>query len=305
MTDAPPIGHIKIARKAFDDEHGDTFWLEPREFSRWEAWCDVIQLARYSAYRHQTEFGVVDLLRGEFVASIRWLAARWKWSIKRVRGWVSTCVDGARLRAQRETQAGTVYLVVNYDAYQSQGHSRGAVKGTPKGTANEGTPPPETGQSKGHSIGSAEVVAITLLEQCEGTPEGIAKGTPPPEKGHKIEAIQAITALTTLSDSSVETVISHYRDRHPTRRPGDKDRSIVRRALGFGYTPAELCDAIDGNAASDWHATNGQQGLGLVLRNNEKIDDFRARLAAAAPQPAVDPVTGILNARGLAALGIR
>lgn len=127
-----PRGHVKLARKAFES---DPFWLEAREYSRWEAWVDVIQLACYAPYRFRTSHGPVDLARGEFVASIRGLAARFKWNLKRVRVWLVTCEKGARIRAQRQTAAGTVYLIVNYDKYQMQGHSMRTAKGTAEGIA--------------------------------------------------------------------------------------------------------------------------------------------------------------------------
>lgn len=127
-------GHIKLARKAFDADQGDPFWHEHRVFSRWEAWVYVLQLAAFSARRYQTKHGPVDLERGEFVASLRTLAAHFKWNLKSVRTWVATCQKGARMKAQRETPAGTVYLIVNYDAYQSAGHSKGTAEGTAEGT---------------------------------------------------------------------------------------------------------------------------------------------------------------------------
>lgn len=134
--DGPPLGHIKLARKAFSPDHGDPFWLEARTFSRWEAWVDVIQLAAFKPYRYQTvRFGVVDLERGEFVASRRHLAERWRWTEKRVRVFVEQMVKTARVRAQRETKAGTVYLVVNYDTYQNTQRSEGPAKGPVKGHA--------------------------------------------------------------------------------------------------------------------------------------------------------------------------
>ena len=70
--------------------------------------------------------------------------------------------------------------------------------------------------------------------------------------------------------------MAHYRAVHPSRRPGDKDRKAVRRALGT-YTAAELCEAIDGNASDKWHIEHKLHGLAFVLRDNEKIDTFRAR----------------------------
>lgn len=126
-------GHVKLARKAFHPHDGDPLWLEPRVFSRWEAWVDVLQTAAFRDRSHPTKWGAVDLKRGEFVASLRYLAKRWQWSVKRVRVWFSTLCKWARLEARRETQAGTVYLIVNYDRYQSNAKPEGTAEGTDNG----------------------------------------------------------------------------------------------------------------------------------------------------------------------------
>jgi hypothetical protein len=110
-------GHIKIARKAFVD---DKWWREKRVFSKWEAWEDMIQLAQYEAREFtSTKFGTIRLERGEFVLSLRKMAERWNWSFQSVRSFTRSATFRTRLATQRETQAGTVYLIVNYDLYQS------------------------------------------------------------------------------------------------------------------------------------------------------------------------------------------
>lgn len=240
MRDGPPP-YVKLARKAFDKDAGDRFWLEPRSFSKWEAWVDVIQLACFAPYRHATALGVVDLERGEFVASRRFLAGRWRWTEKRVRIWLATCEKGSRLRAQRETAAGTVYLIVKYDEYQSSGPSKGPVKGPPKGHAGA-------------------------------------------QQGPKREEVKQ-ELLSTMSDST-DVVMAHYLAVHPRRRPSDAGKAMIRRALEKGYTAAELCEAIDGNANDPWHQEKRKHELSYVLRNEEKIDGFR--LNAEPVQPIVD-----------------
>jgi hypothetical protein len=233
-------GHIKLSRKAFDLAAGDPFWHEHRVYSRWEAWVYVIQLAAFSARQYQTAHGTVQLERGEFVASLRFLAAHFKWNIKSVRTWIAACQKGARLRAQREAQAGTVYLIVNYDAYQS-------------GAAPRGTP--------------------------EGTPEGTEKAQQGHSKGTRKEQVKAVTTLPALPGairSDVDRVLAHYCACHPKRRPGEKDRSLVARSLKT-YTPEELCEAIDGNAADDWAQKTGKHELAYALRDNGQIDTYRAK----------------------------
>lgn len=114
---AAPRGHIKIARKAFTD---DKWWKEKRAYSKWEAWVDMIQLAQWKATEiTTTKFGSIRLERGEFVLSLRAMAKRWGWSIQSVRTFTESPAFHPRLATQRVTPAGIVYLVVNYDLYQS------------------------------------------------------------------------------------------------------------------------------------------------------------------------------------------
>lgn len=125
-----PIAFVKISRKTFRVDGGDPFWLERRDYSKWEAWIDVVQLAAWRASSYSTSRGVVALDRGEFVASLRHLAERWGWSVKRVRTWLLAVTEMGRVRAQRGHDSGTVYLIVNYDTYQSNGHTEGTATGT-------------------------------------------------------------------------------------------------------------------------------------------------------------------------------
>jgi hypothetical protein len=134
-------GHINVSRKFFQD---DPWWNEPRTYSRAEAWLDFLHLAAYRSRVHMTTDGPIPLDRGQLVASYRYLAGRWGWSVKQVRTWIDTCQKWARIRAQRETHAGTVYAIANYDYYQGGG----TAQGTPEGTG-EGTEGAQQGHSKG------------------------------------------------------------------------------------------------------------------------------------------------------------
>jgi hypothetical protein len=109
-------GHIKLARKFFES---DSWWNAPRVYSDAEAWIWCVQKACYRAYTYSPGLEFIELDRGQFVASLRYLAGRWQWSVGRVRRWLKVAEKQSRLRALRETHYGTVYLVVNYDLYQS------------------------------------------------------------------------------------------------------------------------------------------------------------------------------------------
>lgn len=107
----------------------DPFWAESREYSRAEAWIDLIQMAAYARHQKITGFAVETIERGEFVASVRFLGARWGWDKMRVSRFIALLEKMGRVARQRDGQHGAVYLLVNYDTYQ--------IGETPTETASE------------------------------------------------------------------------------------------------------------------------------------------------------------------------
>jgi hypothetical protein len=132
-------GHVKISRKAYAT---DPWWREPRTFSKWEAWEDCIQMAAFGPYTRRFGDFPVDLTRGEFAASLRFLAQRWRWSKSKVGRWLHEALMLNRLRlregdSKRDTERDTqhrVYVIVNYTRYQDPPAQHGTPTGTPDGT---------------------------------------------------------------------------------------------------------------------------------------------------------------------------
>src|SRR5581483_5906803 len=74
-------GFIPIRRSLF--EH--FLFEEHRVFSRFEAWLDLIQMASFTDENAKLINGkLISRDRGEVVASLRFLAERWKWSRTKV-----------------------------------------------------------------------------------------------------------------------------------------------------------------------------------------------------------------------------
>lgn len=109
-------------------------------------------------------------------------------------------------------------------------------------------------------------------------PEPVA---PPPAVRRSAKASKAKAA----DEPGVQIVLGHYTTVHPRRRPGPKDAKAVAKALET-YTPAELCQAIDGNARDTWHAEHHKHELPYVLRDNGLIDSFREKATALSPESA-------------------
>lgn len=111
MTDRL-TGYVPLYRKLFRSTH----WLAPTKrypAGRREAWLDLVQLAQHDDFKHVG----VELARGEFVASVRWLADRWCWSRSATARYMLRLESETMIGTVRETATGTVYRIVNYDSY--------------------------------------------------------------------------------------------------------------------------------------------------------------------------------------------
>lgn len=139
-------GYILLNRKLVA---GDDEWWEGNEpFDKRSAWIDLLFFAQWKA-GHRVIDGVrVALARGELVASLRFLAARWRWTVKSVRGWLEQAERLGRIRAQRRAHDGahapTIYLVVNYSRYNTVSPKKGTRK-----VSRKGTPRAHEGHTKG------------------------------------------------------------------------------------------------------------------------------------------------------------
>ena len=127
--------------RLFDPEH-ELRQHEP--VCRAFAWLDLCRMAQFEGRTRIIGSQAVRLQRGEFIASYRFLAERWSWSVKRVRTFLDSLTDPVvgKLKQVRGTPSGTVYHVVSYDTYANPGHSDGHTGGTDgaQGGHTRGTP---------------------------------------------------------------------------------------------------------------------------------------------------------------------
>ena len=141
-------GFIPISRKLFNN----FLWEEKREFSRAEAWIDLLQLARFEANSTKEIINgrVIEYKRGERPLSLRLLADRWKWSKNRVDKFLDLLVSermitkrttqGTAVRTDSGTACGTkqtIITICNYESYNTvskkEGQPSGQGKGQPPG----------------------------------------------------------------------------------------------------------------------------------------------------------------------------
>lgn len=80
-----------------------------------------------------------------------------------------------------------------------------------------------------------------------------------------------------LAPSSViKSIFEHWQKvmSHPRAKLDNNRKNLIRIALEKDYTEDDLKLAIDGCSSSPYHMENNYDGLGLILRNAEKIEKF-------------------------------
>lgn len=131
-------GYFKLYRRAFADlDHGgDPLWNERRVWSRAEAWMYLLAITAYAPHDKPLKGGrYVHLERGQFYASLRFLARRWGWSKNKVAKFLADLVSTLeRISHQKRDSDGDTYLVNNFEFYQSGGTARGTVAGQSRDT---------------------------------------------------------------------------------------------------------------------------------------------------------------------------
>lgn len=106
-------GVFAIDRGAWEHD----FLADDQPFSRREAWFWLVSEAAWKPHRRRIMGRPIDLVRGQFVGSLRFIASKWRWSEPRVRRFLSGLISEGMVDAK--TDAGvTVITICNYDKYQ-------------------------------------------------------------------------------------------------------------------------------------------------------------------------------------------
>lgn len=109
-------GFLKLSRKVFKHK----YWTKERVFSEFEAWIDLIQLARFDEADHIEYIGSCEVRygRGQLVASRRYLAERWTWGEGKVRTFLANLKKNNAITT-RNDQGVTVVTLCNYEQYNT------------------------------------------------------------------------------------------------------------------------------------------------------------------------------------------
>ena len=168
-----------LPRNYFESEA----WKQKRVYSDAEAWLDIVRSARYDKDSCTAVIykKTVTWTRGEWPVSVRFLADRWQWSIRRVRTFLKTLSDH-RLITIRKGQVMNIILVNDFSQYC------GTANGTPNDTPNDTVANAAEGTTKEydkpqiitdlHNEPSAPSAQQNGCNQClSGTANGTANDT--------------------------------------------------------------------------------------------------------------------------------
>lgn len=124
-------GFLKLSRKFFTNE----FWMEARTYSACEAWLDLVQSARFDASPRTESIGGRDITweRGQYPASVRFLAKRWQWSERSVRSFLDR-LKKRRMITCDSSQGQNIITLCKYDDYNTINDVGGTPKDTPGDT---------------------------------------------------------------------------------------------------------------------------------------------------------------------------
>lgn len=136
--------------------------------SRCEAWMDLLMECRYEAGSVMNGGRRMQLLPGQLLGAVSWLAARWNWTPKTVRGFLDKLendgmIDASPMGVDEGKQKGkqaTVLTICNYADYQVPNRDEGQA---PRRTEGKQT------ASKGQAEGN-------IYKDNKGTREQVEKG---------------------------------------------------------------------------------------------------------------------------------
>jgi hypothetical protein len=81
--------------------------------------------------------------------------------------------------------------------------------------------------------------------------------------------------------TAVQNIFEHWKTvmNHPQAQLDSKRRTLIAKALKLGYTPAQLCEAIEGCSITPHnlgHNDKGQRydGLHIIFGSSDQIDRF-------------------------------
>ncbi len=126
-------GFIMLSRKFFSNK----MWEAARTFSECEAWLDLIQSARFEATDTTKCIGgrEITYTRGQYPASNRFLANKWKWGEQKVKTFLSKLKKEGMITTDC-SQGMNIITLVKYNDYNTKNPPNNPANNPPKTLIN-------------------------------------------------------------------------------------------------------------------------------------------------------------------------
>jgi hypothetical protein len=112
-------GYVKMSRGWLDDE-----MFQDAPYSERDAWAWMIGEARYEEGKVSVAGRPMPIKRGQFYASIRFMAEKFQWSTNRVMRFLKRLEEWGAVKTATETGQ-TLVTICNYSKYQDNGNTSG------------------------------------------------------------------------------------------------------------------------------------------------------------------------------------
>ncbi len=115
-------GWISINRKI----QSHWLWEEKREFSKLEAWLDILLTVNHSEQKVMIKNTLFTVKRGDSIKSLETWGSRWNWNKSKVRRFLKLLENDSMIVTKNESKT-TRLTVCKYDSYQSIGNDNETI----------------------------------------------------------------------------------------------------------------------------------------------------------------------------------
>jgi hypothetical protein len=291
-------GYIMVPRSVIEPTNPLRKPSEP--FDRLSAWLDLVSMASYASGIYATHYGNDRLERGEFVAALDNLAARWHWHRNKVARFLKKCTATGLLSVQRSGQHGTVYFIVDYDTYQGGATFTGTATGMEPGQDRDQVEEVISNKERPFApVVATQLVLEPSVADTASPGEHLSSHCERPSLGQPPSARAGGGARkpTKAAESRRQSWLS------PVAAAWERARGPGSFATLWGEAGRALKPIHDAGTPSDVIAANLGRYLEKNRGNYASITKFAQSYAEwKDPGPVVDPATGLPTAYGAAVL---
>lgn len=277
-------GFIKLNRGIFDN----FLWNEAREFSKAEAWIDLIQLARFEASTEIINGKVIELQRGEIPASRRYLELRWNWGGTKVSNFLKILAQ-MKMINQRQTGGQTIISLVKYSIYNDT-QTTDKPQSEPQTNQTQTSDKPEANQYKEYkeykereeSNNAHELSSLSVYESSESvnhsTPKMATYAQQDSKPAYTPPEVVNLSKEKPFDENDWTRLLDIFND-HTGKKLGTvapMTRERFRALHRDGYTKSEIRKAIIEACKDPWHKERGYKVLTLdFFTKPENIERYQ------------------------------